>query len=256
MGQLDNKVAIITGGSAGIGLATAQRFTEEGAVVYLTGRRQEELEEAATKAGAVGVQGDVTNDEDLDRLYDKVKSDGRRIDVLVANVGFGEFIRLEDVTDEHYDKVFGINVKATWKTVQKALPLLHDGASIVLITSMASATGQEGLSVYSASKAAVRSFARSWANELKERNIRVNALAPGSTDTPAIDASLIAAGMAAEKDRQEWKAQRATTVPLRRMSQPEEQAAAALFLASSQSSYITGIELVVDGGMTQTGSCI
>jgi NAD(P)-dependent dehydrogenase (short-subunit alcohol dehydrogenase family) len=254
MGQLDNKVAIITGGSAGIGLATAQRFTEEGAVVYLTGRRQAELEEAATKAGAIGVQGDVTNDEDLDRLYDKVQSDGKRIDVLVANVGFGEFVPLENVTDDHYGKVFDINVKATWKTVQKALPLLNDGASIVLVTSIASATGMAGLSVYSASKAAVRSFARSWANELKERGIRVNALAPGSTDTPAIDASLVAAGMTDEKDRQDWKTQRAATIPLHRVSQPEEQAAAALFLASSQSSYVTGVELVVDGGLTQTGS--
>jgi NAD(P)-dependent dehydrogenase (short-subunit alcohol dehydrogenase family) len=250
MGQLHNKVAVITGGSAGIGLATAQRFTEEGAVVYITGRRQEELDAAALKANAIGIQGDVAKPADLDRLYDRIANDGRRIDVLVANVGVGGFVRLEDVTDEHFDSVFDVNVKATLNTVRKALPLLTDGASIVLVTSMASVTNQEGLGVYSASKAAVRSFARTWANELRSRAIRVNALAPGSTDTQAVDATLVDLGLTDETSRQEWKDQHVAGVPLARMSQPAEQAAAILFLASDQSSYVTGVELTVDGGAT------
>lgn len=250
MGQLHDKVAVITGGSAGIGLATAQRFTEEGAVVYITGRRQAELDAAATKANAIGVQGDVSNPADLDRLYGTIGNDGRRIDVLVANVGVGEFVRLEDVTDEHYDRIFDINVKATLNTVKKALPLLNDGASIVLVTSMASITNQDGLGVYSASKAALRSFARTWTHELKERRIRVNALSPGGTDTPAVDAALIASGLTDDAARQAWKDEHVADVPLARMSQPEEQAAAILFLASDQSSYVTGVELLVDGGVT------
>ena len=250
MRQLQDKVAIITGGSAGIGLATAQRFTEEGATVYITGRRAGELEEAALKSGAIAVQGDVANPADLDRLYARIQADGHRIDVLVANVGVGDFVRLEDVTEAHYDRIFDTNVKATLNTVQKSLPLLNDGASIVLVTSMAHTTNQEGLGVYSASKAAVRSFARTWSKELGPRNIRVNAMAPGSTDTPAVDASLIAAGLHDESSRQEWKANHVATIPLARMSHPEEQAAAILYLASPQSTYTTGTELTTDGGTT------
>jgi NAD(P)-dependent dehydrogenase (short-subunit alcohol dehydrogenase family) len=186
MGKLDGKVAIITGGSAGIGLATAQRFAEEGAFVYLTGRRQAELESAVAKVGhgAVGVQGDVAVAEDMERVYDIVRHNGHRIDVIGANAGSGGFMRLEDVTDEHVETLFGVNVKGALNTVQKALPLLNDGASIVLVTSMAATTGREGLGVYSAAKAAVCSFARTWAYELRGRNIRVNALAPAPRTPP------------------------------------------------------------------------
>ena len=254
MGQLAGRVAVVTGGSAGIGLATAQRFAEEGALVYITGRRQGELDAAVAKIGhgAVGVRSDVTDPEDVDRLYAQVSEDGHRIDAVVANVGFGEFVGLADVTDEHMDKIFGINLKGTVYTVQKALSLLNDGASIVLVTSMASTSGQKGLSIYSASKAAVRSFARSWANELSGRGIRVNALAPGATDTPAMDAALAASGLDAAA-RVKWRADHAAPIPLRRLARPEEQAAAVLFLASPASSYITGVELAADGGATQLG---
>ncbi|MEU6353576.1 SDR family oxidoreductase [Streptomyces sp. NPDC047072] len=247
MNQLDNKVAVITGGSSGIGLATARRFVEEGAVVYVTGRREEELAAAASKAGAIAVPGDVSDPADLDRLYDTVRSDGRRIDVLVTNVGTGGAARLEDVTDELIDRIFDVNVKGTLKTVQKALPLLNDGASIVLVGSVSGSTSAPGFSVYGASKAAVRSFARGWANELKGRNIRVNTVAPGTTDTPGI-------GAGADADtRRAFMANLEARVPLGRWGRPEEQADAILFLASDQSSYITGFELVVDGGATQLG---
>lgn len=254
MGQLAGKVAVVTGGSTGIGLATAQRFAEEGALVYVTGRRQRELDAAvaAIGHGAVGVRGDVTDPADLDRLYARVSKDGNRVDALVANVGYGEFVPLADITEEHLDKVLGVNVKGTVHTVQRALPVLNDGASIVLVSSMASTGGQLGLSVYSASKAAVRSLARTWANELKGRGIRVNALAPGATDTPAMDTSLEASGLDAA-GRERWRADHSAAIPLRRMARPEEQAAAALFLASSASSYITGVELASDGGATQLG---
>ncbi|GAB3008780.1 SDR family oxidoreductase [Streptomyces pseudoechinosporeus] len=247
MNKLNNKVAVITGGSSGIGLATAQRFIEEGAVVYVTGRRQQELEAAAAKVGAIAVQGDVSNPADLDRLYDTVRGDGRRIDVLVVNAGTSAFARLEDVTDELFDKIFNSNVKSTLNTVQKALPLLNDGASIVLVSSVSGSTGPEGYSVYSASKAAVRSFARGWANELKGRKIRVNAMAPGTTDTPGIGSGID------EATKREFMASLSSKVPLGRWGRPEEQADAILFLASDQSSYITGFELVVDGGATQLG---
>jgi NAD(P)-dependent dehydrogenase (short-subunit alcohol dehydrogenase family) len=252
MGQLDNKVAVITGGSSGIGLATARRFTEEGAVVYLTGRREHELAAAATKTGAIAVPGDAASSTDLDRLYDTVRGDGRRIDVLVANVGTAGMAGLEEITDEHIDKIFNTNVRGTIHTVRKALPLLNDGASIVLVSSVSGSTAPVGYSVYSASKAAVRSFARSWANEVKGRGIRVNALAPGIVDTAGIEDALVAGGLD-EVTKREWKANQASVVPLGRWSRPEEQAGAILFLASEQSSYITGSELVVDGGATQLG---
>ncbi|SDK60180.1 SDR family NAD(P)-dependent oxidoreductase [Nonomuraea jiangxiensis] len=188
----------------------------------------------------------------MDRLYARVSQDGRLIDVVVANIGFGEFPGLADITEEHLDNILGINVKGTVFTVRKALPLLNDGASIVLVTSMASTSGQAGLSVYSASKAAVRSFARSWANELSGPGIRVNALAPGGTDTPAMDAALEASGLDAVA-RDQWRVEHSAAIPLRRPARPEEQAAAALVLASPESSYITGVELAADGGATQLG---
>jgi NAD(P)-dependent dehydrogenase (short-subunit alcohol dehydrogenase family) len=247
MGQLDNKVAVITGGSSGIGLAAAQRFIEEGAVVYVTGRKEQELVAAATKVGAIPVQGDATNPADLDRLYDTVRADGRQIDVVMANAGTAEVAMLEEVTDEHFDTHFNTNVRSTLNTVRKALPLLTDGASIVLVSSVSGNTGTPGMSVYNASKAAVRSFARSWANELKGRKIRVNALSPGSTDTPNVGNWLD------EASRREWMADFASGNPLGRWGRPEEQAAGILFLASDQSSYITGFEPVVDGGITQLG---
>jgi NAD(P)-dependent dehydrogenase (short-subunit alcohol dehydrogenase family) len=252
MGKLDGRVAVITGGSAGIGLATAQRFAEEGAFVYLTGRRQAELDAAAAKVGhgAIGLRGDVAKAEDMQGVYATVREHGRRIDVIVANAGGGGFVRLGDVTEEHFDTVFRVNVKGALNTVQKALPLLNDGASIVLVTSMAAATGREGLGTYAAAKAAVRSFARTWANELRGRSIRVNALAPGSTDTPAVDLA-IASFAPDEAARREGKERHGAAVPLGRISLPEEQAAAILFLASDESSYVTGVELAVDGGSTQ-----
>ncbi|MDX2604279.1 SDR family oxidoreductase [Streptomyces caniscabiei] len=247
MKSLSNKVAVITGGSSGVGLATAQRFVEEGAVVYVTGRRQQELEAAAAKVGAIAVQGDASNPADLDRLYDTVRGDGRRIDVLVANAGTSAFAKLEDVTDDMVDEVFNTNVKGTLNTVKKGLPLLTDGASIVLVGSVSGSTGPEGFSVYSASKAAVRSFARGWANELKGRKIRVNVVAPGTTDTPGIGSGVDEATKRAFMERL------SSEVPLGRWGRPQEQADAILFLASEQSSYITGFELVVDGGATQLG---
>src|SRR5207302_1680598 len=209
MGQLENKVAVITGGSSGIGLATAQRFIEEGAVVYVTGRREQELATAAAKVGAIAVQGDASNAADLDRLYDVVRDDGRRIDVLVANAGTAEVAALEDVTDEHFDRHFDTNVRSALHTVKKALPLLTDGASIVLVSSVSGSAGAPGMSVYNASKAAVRSFARTWASELKGRKIRVNALSPGTTDTPAVGSWLD------EVSRREWMANQSSGNPLR-----------------------------------------
>lgn len=253
MGQLDNKVAVISGGSSGIGLATAQRFVEEGAVVYVTGRREQELTAAAEKVGAIAVQGDTSNPADLDRLYDTVRADGRQIDVVVANAGTAKFAMLEDVTDEHFDLHFNTNVRSTLNTVRKALPLLSDDASIVLVGSVSGSSGTSGYSVYNASKAAVRSFARSWANELKGRKIRVNALSPGIVETAGIEDALVADGLD-EASRREWKGNYASAVPLARWGRPEEQANAILFLASKQSSYITGFELVVDGGATQLGA--
>jgi NAD(P)-dependent dehydrogenase (short-subunit alcohol dehydrogenase family) len=246
--KLDGKVALVTGGSTGIGLATAVRFAQEGATVFITGRRKEELDNAVKEIGpkAVAVQGDVSKLADLDRLYDTIKQKAGRLDVLFANAGGGEFVPLGQITEAHYDKWFGINVKGLLFTVQKALPLMPDGASIILNASVVSQKGMPAFSVYSATKAAVRSFARSWTTDLKERKIRVNALSPGPIDTPAIDE--IAGG---EEKSKEFKAQMASQVPLGRVGQPDEIAKAAVFLASDDSSYVTGIELFVDGGMIQ-----
>jgi NAD(P)-dependent dehydrogenase (short-subunit alcohol dehydrogenase family) len=216
-------------------------------VVYVIGRREQELAAAAQKVGAIAVQGEASNPADLDRLYDTVRVDGRQLDVVVANAGTAEVAMLGDVTDEHFDLHFDTNVRSTLHTVRKALPLLTDGASIVLVGSVSGRAATPGMSVYSASKAAVRSFARSWASELKGRGIRVNALTPGTTDTPNVGNWLD------EASRREWMADFASNNPLGRWGRPEEQAAAILFLASDQSSYVTGFELGVDGGITQLG---
>jgi NAD(P)-dependent dehydrogenase (short-subunit alcohol dehydrogenase family) len=248
MGQLEGKTAIVTGGSTGIGLAAAQRFAAEGAHVYIPGRRQEVLDAAVATIGhgATGVRGDVADLADLDRLYATVAGDNRRIDVLFANAGGGEFSTLEQVTEKHFDETFGGNTKGMLFTVQKALPLLNDGASIILQSSNAATLGNEAFGVYAASKAAVRSFARTWAAELKGRSIRVNAISPGTIDTPGID------GLVPNQEQAvELKSYMASTIPMGRVGRPDEVASAALFLASDQSSFITGADLYIDGGLNQ-----
>ena len=250
--MLEGKVAVITGGNSGIGLATAQRFVEEGADVFITGRRQSELDAAVKQIGknVTGVQGDVSNLADLDRLYDTVKQQKGRIDVLFANAGVGEFVPLEAITEAHFDKTFNINVKGLLFTVQKALPLFQDGGSIILTASIASSKGIEALSVYSATKAAIRSFARTWTVDLKHRKIRVNAISPGSIVTPGYRTSLRGLVQTAEQLEQ-FKASQVATIPLGRIGSPEDVAKVVSFLASDDSGFITGIELFVDGGMAQ-----
>jgi NAD(P)-dependent dehydrogenase (short-subunit alcohol dehydrogenase family) len=247
--KLDGKVAVITGGTTGIGLATAERFVAEGATVFITGRRQEELDAAVKRIGrnVHGVRGDVAKLADLDHLYDVVRQKAGRVDVVFANAGGGEFVPFGQVTEAHYDKWFGINVKGLLFTVQKALPLMPDGGAIVLNASIVSIKGTPNFSVYSATKAAVRSFARTWAVDLKERKIRVNAVSPGPIETPAVDGL---AGGDPEKSAQ-FKAGMAQAVPLGRLGRPEEIAGAVVFLASDDGSYVNGIELFVDGGMAQ-----
>jgi NAD(P)-dependent dehydrogenase (short-subunit alcohol dehydrogenase family) len=240
-GKLSGKVAVITGGTTGIGLAAAKLFVKEGAYVFITGRRQKELDEAlkATGSGVAGVQGDVTKLADLDRLYENVKAKGR-IDVLFANAGVAEFAPLGRITEEHFDKIFNINVRGTLFTVQKALPLLNDGASIILTGSVAGVKGTPAFGVYGASKSAIRSFVRGWTVELKDRRIRSNVLSPGPTDTPIIG-----------QQPPDAIARIVSTIPMGRMGEPDEIAKAALFLASDDSSFVTGIELFVDGGRAQ-----
>jgi NAD(P)-dependent dehydrogenase (short-subunit alcohol dehydrogenase family) len=254
MKKLEGKVAVITGGTSGIGLATAQRFVSEDAYVFITGRRQSELDAAVKQIGknnnnVTGVQGDVSNLADLDRLYAAVKEQKGRIDILFANAGVGELVPLGEITEAHFDKMFGINVKGLLFTVQKALPLFQNGGgggSIILNASIASSKGAEALSVYSATKAAIRSFARTWTVELKHRKIRVNAISPGPIDTPGFN------GLAqSEEQIEQFKTSIVSTVPMGRMGSPDEVAKAVSFLASDDSSYVTGIELFVDGGMAQ-----
>jgi NAD(P)-dependent dehydrogenase (short-subunit alcohol dehydrogenase family) len=242
MGKLQGKVAVITGATAGIGLAAADLFVKEGAHVFITGRRQKELDEAvrAIGHGVTGVQGDVANLSDLDRLYDTVQATGRRIDIVFANAGLGEFRALGEITEEHFDKLFDINVKGTLFTVQKALPLLNDGASIILTGSVASIKGTPAFWVYGATKAAIRNFVRGWTIELKDRRIRSNVLSPGPTDTPLV-----------ARQSPDAIARIVSTVPIGRMGTPAEIAKAALFLASDDSSFVAGIELFVDGGRGQ-----
>jgi NAD(P)-dependent dehydrogenase (short-subunit alcohol dehydrogenase family) len=248
VGKLKGKVAVITGGSSGIGLETAKRFVEEGAYVFITGRRASELEKARSAIGrnVTVVQGDVANLADLDRLWATVQAEKGGVDIIVASAGFVETITLAQATPDHFDKTFGINARGTFFTVQKALPLLRNNGSIVLVSSCVANMGIPMYTTYGATKAAIRSFARSWAMELKERGVRVNTLSPGATDTPILDGQF--------KTKEEVagaKKMFAEKTPLGRIGRPEELAAAALFLASDDSSYATGIDLVVDGGMTQ-----
>jgi NAD(P)-dependent dehydrogenase (short-subunit alcohol dehydrogenase family) len=248
-GKLENKVAVITGGSSGIGFATAKRFVTEGAIVFMTGRRAAELDRAAEMLGpgAVAVLADSSNLGDLDRLYELVNREVGRIDILFANAGGGSSLPLGRITEEQYDDTFGRNVKGVLFTVQKALPLLVDGASVILTGSTASIVAMPSFSVYGASKAALRSFARHWTLDLKERRIRVNVLSPGPTKTPGL------LGLAGDDGaaQQGMLDQMALELPLGRVADPDEIASAALFFASHDSSFVTGAELFVDGGQAQ-----
>jgi NAD(P)-dependent dehydrogenase (short-subunit alcohol dehydrogenase family) len=242
MGKLEGKTAVITAATSGMALATAKLFVEEGAYVFITGRRKEKLDEAVKLIGrnVTGVQGDAANLADLDRLYETVKRERGSIDILFASAGQGEFATLAQVTEEHFDKTIGLNVRGTLFTVQKALPLFRDNGSIILNGSIAGIKGFPAFGVYSASKAALRSFARTWLVEFKDRGIRVNVLSPGTIDTPALD------GLGADA-KESFK----TLIPRGEMGRPEEIATAALFLASSDSSFVNGAELFVDGGTAQ-----
>jgi len=244
MGKLDGKVAVVTEGNSGIGLATARRFALEGAHVFSTGRRKAELDAAVKALGprVTGVQGDVAVLADHDRLYALVKAQQGRVDVLFANAGGGQLVPLGEITEAHFDKTFNSNVKGLLFTVQKALPLLTDGASIILNASITSSKGTPAFSVSSATKAAVRSLARSFTMDLKDRHIRVNALSPGPIDTP---------GLSGLDETDQMKKALVAAVPMGRLGSPDEIAKAAVFLASDDSSYVTGIELFVDGGMAQ-----
>jgi NAD(P)-dependent dehydrogenase (short-subunit alcohol dehydrogenase family) len=247
--KLAGKIAVITGGSSGIGLATAKRFVDEGAHVVITGRREKELEEAAKliKKNVTTVVGDVSRLEDLDRLYAVVKEKHGHIDILFANAGAGTLAPLAVATEAHFDQTFDVNVKGMFFTVQKALPLFKDGGSIILTSSVSNVLGLPGFTAYAASKAAVRNLARGWAKELIDRKIRVNCMSPGAIDTPALATT---AGLTPEQVEQAI-AQFTTQIPMGRRGMPEEIAAAVAFLASDESSYITGIDLPVDGGMAQ-----
>lgn len=247
MSRLTGKVAVVTGGSSGIGLATAALFAAEGGSVYIMGRRSSELAAAVQAIGGdvVGVQGDIAVLGDLDGLFDRVRSEKGHLDILFANAGLGEFAPLDAITEEHFDRTFNVNVRGTLFTVQKALPLMGAGGSIILTGSTTGSTGNAAFSVYGASKAAVRSFARSWILDLKGTGIRVNILSPGPTETPGVH------GLVPEQQRGEFTEALAAQVPLGRVGRPEEIAAAALFLASDESSFVNGVELFADGGAAQ-----
>ena len=246
--RFQNKVVIVTGGTTGIGLATAKAFAAEGASVFVTGRRQEALDAAIAAIGGrvTGVRGDMSNLADIDRLYDAVQQKHAQIDVVFANAGGGEMVPLGAITEEHYQRTFDTNVKGVLFTVQKALPLLKDGASVILTSSTTSISGTPAFSVYSATKAAVRNFARNWILDLKDRHIRVNAISPGVTDTEGLN-ELFGGGEQAAGTKEYL----ASLIPAGRVGQPEEIAKAVLFLASDDASFVNGVELFVDGGQAQ-----
>jgi len=248
MKKLEGKIALITGSNSGIGLATAKQFVNEGAYVFITGRRDAELAAAAKEIGrnVTGVQGDVSKLGDLDRLFAQIEQEKGKLDIVFANAGAAQFAPLGKITEEHYDSIFNSNVKGLLFTVQKALPLLADGASIILNASVVGSKGLSAISVYSATKAAIRSFARTWTTDLKDRRIRVNAVSPGSIDTPGMS-DLLASAESGEQRRKMIP----NLVPLGRFGTPTEIANAVVFLASDDSSYITGTELFVDGGFAQ-----
>lgn len=247
--KLAGKVAIVTGGSSGIGLATAKQFVSEGAYVFITGRRQSELDAAAQAIGqnVTAIQGDVARLADIDKIYAAVREQKGKLDIVFANAGIGEFAPLGQITEEHFDKHFAVNVKGLLFTVQKALPLLAEGGSVILNASIVATKGFPSFSVYSATKAAVRSFARTWSVDLKAQKIRVNVVSPGVVPTPAYSLSL---GLTAEQIDQ-FVQSSIPNIPLGRAGTTEEVAKAVLFLASDDSSYVTGIELFVDGGLAQ-----
>jgi NAD(P)-dependent dehydrogenase (short-subunit alcohol dehydrogenase family) len=249
MGKLDGKIALVTGGNSGIGLATAKLFVKEGAYVFITGRREAELSAALKEIGrnVTSVQGDVSKLEDLDRLFAQIKQEKGKLDVVFANAGIAQFAPLGQITEEHFDLIFDINVKGVLFTVQKALPLLPDGACIILNGSIVGSKGLPANSVYSATKAALRSFARTWTTDLKARRIRVNVVSPGPIDTPGLTDLLASAGPGGAERLKEIS----SAVPLGRVGIPEEIATAVVFLASSDSSFVTGTELFVDGGFAQ-----
>ena len=248
MSRLNGKIAVVTGGNSGIGLATAIRFAAEGAQVVIVGRRQDELDKALHLIGheAIAIQGDISNLDDLARIFTQVKADKGRVDVLFANAGLGDFQPIGSITEESFDRTFGINVKGTLFTVQNALPLMSAGGSVILTGSTTGTMGTPAFSVYSATKAALRNFARSWALDLKGTGIRINVLSPGPISTPGLDLALSGTGQK-EALIDDMTAQ----VPLGRIGKPEEVAAAALFLASDESSFMTGSEMFVDGGFAQ-----
>ena len=248
MGKLEGIIALVTGGTSGIGLATAKQFVGEGAHVFVTGRREQELSAAAKDIGSnvTTVQGDVSKLDDLDRLFARIRTEKGRLDVLFANAGIAKYGRLGEISEEFFDSIFDINVKGVLFTVRKALPLMPDGAAIILNASVVGSKGLSSNSVYSATKAAIRSFARTWTTDLKERRIRVNAISPGTIDTPGLNDLLASADTGKERVRMIQ-----TSIPLARFGKPEEIAKAVVFLASDDASYITGTELFVDGGFAQ-----
>ena len=248
MGELEGKIALITGGNSGIGLATAKQFVSEGAYVFITGRRDPELAAAVKeiRRNVTGVQGDVSNLGDLDRLFAQIKREKGKLDIVFANAGVAKYAPFGTITEEHYDLIFNINVKGLLFTVQKALPLLPDGASIILNASIVASKGLSANSVYSATKAAVRSFARTWTTDLRDRRIRVNAVSPGPIETPGLNDLVASTGAGEERLKMI-----SNSVPLGRLGKPDEIAKAVVFLASDDSSYVTGTELFVDGGFAQ-----
>jgi len=248
MDKLEGKIALVTGGNSGIGLATAKRFVSEGAYVFVTGRRDTELAAAVKEIGhdVTGIRGDVSNIGDLDRLFEQIRREKGKLDIVFANAGIAKYAHLGEISEELYDSIFDINLKGLLFTVQKALPLMPDGATIILNASIVGSKGLPSNSVYSATKAAIRSFARTWTTDLKDRHIRVNAVSPGTIDTPGLS-ELLASSQVGEQRRKMIS----TSIPLGRLGTSDEIAKAVVFLASDDSSYVSGVELFVDGGFAQ-----